>query len=224
MYGASPFGITAYGASPASAEAALVSADYTSDFAVASVVLVSADYAISYSIGALVAANYTSDFAVASAVLVFADYTSAFMVVAIALVSADYTNTFAISNGGSLTFVPSPARTVKVQAVDRAFTAGSFWNMADPKKPKGLKDPNATLDFSFDWTAWLADCSDTLLSADFVLGDGLANAGEHTDGAVSTVFISGGVAGVVPITCRIVTASVPARIEDRTIYLTIEDR
>src|SRR5213595_101925 len=48
--------------------------------------------------------------------------------------------------GGNVAFTPSVARTVKVLPGKRAFVAsGDFWNMDDPSKPRGLKDPNSTI-------------------------------------------------------------------------------
>lgn len=159
--------------------------------------------------------------------LVSADYTSTYAVDTLQLVHADYTSNFAISNGGPMNFTPSAARTIKVKADGSAFSAPTpgYWNIQDPKKPYGLKDPDETIDISFDWSDWLGDAQDALLSAVFELGAGLQNVGFEANGNVATVFISGGVLPAkLPITCRIVTASVPARTADRTVFVLIEDR
>ena len=36
----------------------------------------------------------------------------------------------------------------------------TFWNVQSPAKPKGVKDPNAVLDYPIDFSEWLADVSD----------------------------------------------------------------
>lgn len=184
----------------------------------------------SFTIGAAVSyvsADYTTTYAIANTSLVSADYTSTYAIDALALVHADYTTSFAISNGGPMNFTPSAARTIKVKADGSAFSAPTpgYWNVQDPKKPYGLKDPDETLDVSFDWDDWLGDAQDSLLSATFEIGVGFQNVGFQVLGSVATVFISGGLAGAkLPVTCRIVTASVPARTADRTVSLLIEDR
>jgi hypothetical protein len=119
----------------------------------------------------------------------------------------------------------SVARTVTVKVDSLAFTAGPYWKMDNPKHPKGIKDPNSTIDISFNWKEWLQDASDTIDSFVFLLGDGLRNVGDgHKDGIV-TVFIAGGdVPGSIPVTCRIRTKNSPPRVEDRTVFMAVEDR
>jgi hypothetical protein len=132
-----------------------------------------------------------------------------------------------VTEGGAMSFTPSAARTVTVQPDKLAFTAGSFWNMDDPKKPRGLKDPDDTIDIPFDWGPWLADVgNDIIATRQFFVDGGLVNEGDTATDTVATVFVSAGDSGSSPtsITCRITTASVPARIADRTVYLTIEER
>ena len=137
----------------------------------------------------------------------------------------DFAFTYGIL-GGPLTYTASTVRTVKVQPGTRAFTAsGDFWDMSNPKKPRGLKDPNSTIDVSIDWSDWLADCQDAAVSYTWTLDGGLTQAGAGTLGSVATVFVSAGTSGAVSnLTCRITTASTPPRVEDRTVSLTIEDR
>jgi hypothetical protein len=142
-------------------------------------------------------------------------------------VSFDYDVAFTFGIlGGPLTYTASAVRTVRVQPGTRAFTAsGDFWDMSNPKKPRGLKDPNSTIDISIDWSDWLADCQDAAVSYTWTLDGGLTQAGAGTLGNVSTVFVSAGTSGAVAnLTCRITTASTPPRSEDRTVQLTIEDR
>lgn len=152
-----------------------------------------------------------------------ADFTFSYAIAA--SVSADFTFNYGIL-GGDLTYTPSTVRTVKVQPGTRAFTAaGDFWDMTNPKQPRGLKDPNSTIDISIDWSDWLADAQDAGTSYAWTLTGGVTQAGAGVLGNVSTVFISGGTAGLLAtLTCRITTASTPPRIEDRTVTLNLEDR
>lgn len=123
-----------------------------------------------------------------------------------------------------MAFVPSVTRTLVIQAATRTFTAGAFWDLTDPAKPSGVKDPDATLDITFDWSQILADMgNDTIASTLFILGGGLTEAGTVPAGALQSVLVSAGSIGTeATITCRITTASVPPRIDDRTVYLSIE--
>lgn len=95
----------------------------------------------------------------------------------------------------------------------------------DSGKAVILKDPDAILDYPFDWTLWLAQVGDTISTATYILSGGLTLVSQNLDGAnkIATPIVSGGVAGATEsITCRIVTAA--ARKDDRTIYLKIKDR
>lgn len=126
--------------------------------------------------------------------------------------------------GGAMSFTPSTARTIKVSAASQEFTGGAFWNLANKLRPVGKKDPDATIDITFDWADVLTDIADTISAVQFVLSGGIANAGSFAVGALATVFVSGGSTAEVGITCRITTTSTPPRIEDRTVYLTMGDQ
>lgn len=125
-----------------------------------------------------------------------------------------------------MAFTASPTRTVTVNPGGTTpFTAGSFWKLDDPKKPKGIKDPDATIDITFDWGPWLLDAGgDTIADCVFITEGGLVDVGSQTrdDNKAATVFVSAGLAGTASVTCRVTTASSPARVVDRTVYLTIE--
>jgi hypothetical protein len=121
-------------------------------------------------------------------------------------------------------FTPSAARTVAVQAIAPVFTGGKFWNLNDPKKPHGSKDPNSTIDITFDWSAWLADMgSPAIASVTFTLS-GVDDAGSYATGNKTTVFVSGGTGSQATVTCKITTASTPARVDERTVYLDMEQQ
>ena len=85
------------------------------------------------------------------------------------------------------------------------------------------KDPNATLDYLFDWEPYLTPVADTIASVMFVLTGGLVEVSKANTATKATVFVSGGTTGTpATITCRITTAG--GRIDDRTISLTIVER
>lgn len=120
-------------------------------------------------------------------------------------------------------FTPSAVRTIKAKADSLSFEGGRFWNLTNPLRPIGRKDPDSTIDITMDWTDVLADIGDTIALASFIL-DGLSNVATRAEGALTTVFVTGGpLVGQVSITFRITTASVPPRVEDRTVYLNMAD-
>jgi hypothetical protein len=123
-------------------------------------------------------------------------------------------------------FTPSASRTVKVLAGRNAYEVGPFWTVSGNSGPIGSKDPNSTIDIHFDWTNWLADIGGAQLSAvDFILSPGLLSSAGIPTTVGGTVFVSGGSIGQnLSITCRITTATTPARIEDRTIVLQIKEQ
>lgn len=84
-----------------------------------------------------------------------------------------------------------------------------------------IKDPDAVLDFSFDWaTNWL-EPAETIV--DFTVTTGLTvDSSAEFDGVV-TVWLSGGTAGEnYPLTCRIVTSA--GRTDDRTMTIRVRER
>ena len=85
------------------------------------------------------------------------------------------------------------------------------------------KDPAATLDYTFDWTAYLAPLGDTISSVTWVLGDTLTKVSQSNTTTAATAFIAGGTLGnTATLTCRIVT--VGGRTDDRTVNLKIVNR
>ena len=90
------------------------------------------------------------------------------------------------------------------------------------------KDPDAPLDYLFDWTPYLSDISDTIASVSWVLHSSLTEVSSAFDATHATVWVSGGVApalpaaNAIPVTCRITTAG--GRTDDRTIFLKIVSR
>ena len=85
------------------------------------------------------------------------------------------------------------------------------------------KDPNAVLDYLFDWTAWLAPTADAIASVTWLLSPGLTKVSSSFTPGTASVFVSGGVLNTTEkITCRITTTG--GRTDDRSIALKITDR
>jgi hypothetical protein len=89
-----------------------------------------------------------------------------------------------------------------------------------PAKPTIEKDPDATLDYPFDWTAYLLPITDHITDAEFILETPLVLERQELDpdGKIAVVWISGGtIKETHRVTCRITTAE--GRIDDRSIFL-----
>jgi hypothetical protein len=56
------------------------------------------------------------------------------------------------------------------------------------------KDPTAVLDYTFDWRKWLGD--DTIATVAWTVPAGIANAGSVYSTTTTTIWLSGGTAGV----------------------------
>ena len=85
------------------------------------------------------------------------------------------------------------------------------------------KDPNAVLDYTFDWTAYLTPLVDTIASVTWILPTGLTKVSQSNTPMTATAFISGGTLGEsLSLTCRIITAG--GRTDDRSITLKIVER
>lgn len=83
-----------------------------------------------------------------------------------------------------------------------------------------VKDPDATLDYTVDWTAWLSGVSDTISSAAWTVPAGLTQVAVSATTTSATIFLSGGTAGnSYDVVCRITTAASTPRINDRTIRI-----
>ncbi|MFI1371363.1 hypothetical protein ACH4UY_05035 [Streptomyces longwoodensis] len=87
-----------------------------------------------------------------------------------------------------------------------------------------IKDPAARLDYSWDWSKWLAEVADTIASATVLVPLGLTQVGVPVVGdKVVTQRVEGGVLdSVYTLVCQITTAG--GLIDERSIHLTIADR
>lgn len=86
------------------------------------------------------------------------------------------------------------------------------------------KDSNATLDYTWNWTAWLDAVSDTISAFTIIADDSITVESSALIGTKQVqAFISGGAVGIMgAATCRITTAG--GRTDDRTIYFNIIER
>ena len=84
-----------------------------------------------------------------------------------------------------------------------------------------VKDPDAVLDYEWDWAAWLG--TDTIASHTVTAATGLTvDTSEATTTAV-TAWLSGGTVGqTYSVTCHVVTAA--GREDDRTVTVTVMER
>jgi hypothetical protein len=86
-----------------------------------------------------------------------------------------------------------------------------------------IKDPDATLDYADDWTAWLGD--DTIQDSQWIITPtGALEAADDTNtDTVTTVWLTGGDRNVTYlVTNHITTAG--GRIDDRTFKILVTDR
>ena len=89
-----------------------------------------------------------------------------------------------------------------------------------------LKDPDATLDYQVDWTAWL-ETGETITVSTWTVDPGITvgtggQAPSHT-GTAATIWLSGGTVGTVYNATNEITTS-DGRIDDRTIRITVIQR
>ena len=85
-----------------------------------------------------------------------------------------------------------------------------------------IKDPDAVLDYAFDWRAWLAS-EETISSHTVTVDPGLTKNSDSESSGIVTVWLSGGTAGVgYNVACKIVTNE--NRTEERSISIKCVER
>lgn len=84
-----------------------------------------------------------------------------------------------------------------------------------------VKDPDALLEYQWDWAAWLA--GDTITSHTVTVPTGLTKSSTSATSTAVTAWLSGGTVDQrYSVTCHVLTAA--GREDDRTITLTIAER
>jgi hypothetical protein len=87
-----------------------------------------------------------------------------------------------------------------------------------------LQDPDATLDYSIDWSDWLAD-AETISSFTVVASTGVTvtTPTPSQSAGIVTVWLTAGVAGsTATVTCHIVTSA--GRTDDREFQVLVRNR
>jgi hypothetical protein len=85
-----------------------------------------------------------------------------------------------------------------------------------------VKDPDAVLDYSFDWTSWLAE-SETISSHVITVDSGITKDSDSESAGIVTAWLSGGTAGTIyEVACKITTSA--SRTDERTMEIGVEDR
>jgi hypothetical protein len=95
--------------------------------------------------------------------------------------------------------------------------------MASPKTTTLLKDPDAKLNYTLNWSKWL-DTGDTISSVSWISENNAITVHSSTNTTTAaTVILSGGkISKKYRITCRITTAN--GLIDDRSFWLQIRER
>ena len=85
------------------------------------------------------------------------------------------------------------------------------------------KDPRATLDYSVDWTEWLA--GDTITSSQWSVSGGseLSITNSSHTASIATVWLTGGTAGKSYRVSNVITTAV-GRTDARTLVINVEER
>lgn len=84
------------------------------------------------------------------------------------------------------------------------------------------KDPDAVLDYQFDWSDWLPD-GDTIDSYTVTEEDGITVDSDSATSTAVTVWLSGGAAGEnYNVVCHIVTTA--GREDDRTAVIVVKEK
>jgi hypothetical protein len=94
--------------------------------------------------------------------------------------------------------------------------------MAFPYIPSFIKDPQAVLDFNWDWSAWLGE-GETITDKSVTPDAGLTVNSSNINGAVVAAWLAGGVAGTTyTVACTISTSA--GRTETRRIQIVVQLR
>ena len=84
------------------------------------------------------------------------------------------------------------------------------------------KDPDAVLDYVFDWTDWL-EVGETIISNVITVGSGITKDSDSESAGIVTIWLSGGTHGSdYLVACKITTSL--DRTDERTINIRCRDR
>jgi hypothetical protein len=84
-----------------------------------------------------------------------------------------------------------------------------------------LKDPDAVLDYGWDWSAWLN--GDTITASSWTVEAGITADSDTFDATTTTIWLSGGTVGTsYALVNHITTAA--GREDDRTLTVTLREK
>jgi hypothetical protein len=84
------------------------------------------------------------------------------------------------------------------------------------------KDPDAILDYGFNWTGWLAS-GETIVSASWTIPTGITKTTDQVTTTHTVVWLSGGTVGkTYAIACKITTSA--GRVDERTFRIYVSQR
>jgi len=84
------------------------------------------------------------------------------------------------------------------------------------------KDPDATLDYGFDWSDWLAS-GETITASTWTVPTGITEGANSRDDTSVKIWLSGGTVGEsYVISCKIVTSD--DRTDERSLTIMVEER
>lgn len=84
------------------------------------------------------------------------------------------------------------------------------------------KDPDAVLDFGFDWSDWLAT-GETISTSEWTVEDGITKDSDTNDTTKSTIWLSGGTAGITYELTNTITTSA-SRTDERSMKIRVVER
>jgi hypothetical protein len=85
-----------------------------------------------------------------------------------------------------------------------------------------IKDPDAVLDYGFNWSEWLAD-GETIVASVWTVPAGITKDSDSFTDTVSSIWLSGGIAGTNYDVVNHITTSA-GRQDDRTIKIRVRNR
>lgn len=84
-----------------------------------------------------------------------------------------------------------------------------------------VKDPQSTLDYRFDWSAWLT--TDTITTVAWTVPAGITQTAATNTTTTATIWLSGGTVGTrYTVVCRITTAA--GRIDERSLLVSVQQK
>lgn len=102
----------------------------------------------------------------------------------------------------------------------------SFWDLTNPTKPRGVKDPDAIMSYPISVADWLASSAATYFGHEILVTGGLVEVSSTHNNGVIDVVLSGGELGTTATFTLRITAkrNSVTIIDDRTFYLKIVER